>query len=84
MAQTLGVGKIPTVRLDLGTTSAYCLCVLTDRVTEPAVSVPQASLDSFLRFLKTGVAFAFEESPKNLTFLDGLHPYAVKLPVGEW
>ncbi|KAM3575449.1 hypothetical protein VYU27_002672 [Nannochloropsis oceanica] len=36
--------------------------------------------DSFVRFLKSGVAFALEDAPKNFTFLDALRCYMPKLP----
>eukprot|EP00624_Nannochloropsis_granulata_P000594 evm.model.NODE_1236_length_6376_cov_19.148996.1 len=39
--------------------------------------------DSFVRFLKSGVAFALEEAPKNFTFLDALRCYMPKLPEGR-
>ncbi len=38
------------------------------------------AVDSFVRFLKSGVAFALEDAPKNLTFLDALRHYVGKLP----
>lgn len=43
----------------------------------------QAAEDSLLKFLKTGVAFALESVPRNLTFLEGMHPYISRLSEGK-
>lgn len=59
--------------LRLGTRMAQTLGVGRVKDETPAA-------DSFVRFIKSGIAFALDEAPKNFTFLDVLRCYMPKLP----